>query len=38
VRDTWAWLSGADADLGDWRAEMQVTGLDPGAEAALLGR
>lgn len=36
MADTWAWLQEAGGDLGDWRREVQVTGLDPHAEAALL--
>jgi hypothetical protein len=36
MADTWAWLSEGDGDLGDWRKEVQVTGLEPQAEAALL--
>jgi 2'-hydroxyisoflavone reductase len=35
MADTWAWLS-EGGDLGDWRREVQVTGLDPEVEAALL--
>jgi 2'-hydroxyisoflavone reductase len=34
---TWGWLRDTD-DLGDWRREVQVTGLDPEVEAALLAR
>jgi 2'-hydroxyisoflavone reductase len=36
MADTWAWLSESGGDLGDWRKEVQVKGLDPDAEAALL--
>jgi 2'-hydroxyisoflavone reductase len=35
VADTWAWLR-AGADLGDWRAEVQVTGLSAVQERKLL--
>ena len=35
VADTWAWLS-EGGELGDWRAEVQVSGLDADAEAALV--
>jgi 2'-hydroxyisoflavone reductase len=37
MRDTWTWLRDTD-DLGDWRKEVQVTGLDPEVEARLLAR
>jgi 2'-hydroxyisoflavone reductase len=35
VADTWAWLA-AGADLGDWRSEVQASGLDPALERELL--
>jgi hypothetical protein len=38
VEDTWAWLSQPDAELGDWRKEVQVTGLDPAVERRLTDR
>jgi 2'-hydroxyisoflavone reductase len=38
VADTWAWLSQPGTELGDWRKEVQVTGLDPAVEARLLRR
>jgi 2'-hydroxyisoflavone reductase len=36
VADTWAWLE-RGADLGDWRREVQVTGLAAERERDLLG-
>lgn len=35
VADTWTWLE-AGADLGDWKSEVQVTGLSAGRELELL--
>jgi 2'-hydroxyisoflavone reductase len=36
VADTWAWLSGPDGALSEWRSELRATGLDPERERALL--
>jgi 2'-hydroxyisoflavone reductase len=36
VRDTWAWLSGPEGDLSEWRSELRAPGLDPAIERALL--
>ena len=36
MSDTWKWVSESEGDLTDWRAEVQVQGLDRNREAALL--
>ena len=36
VADTWAWLSGPDGELSQWRSELRAAGLSEARERALL--